>query len=140
MKFHPLAEIFPLMEGEEFERLSADIKLNGLLEPIWTYEGKILDGRNRWLACKDAGVEPKTREYRGHNPVAFVIAMNIERRHLTPSQRAAVAVEILSTYEKSLGGDRRSEEFQKAKLPSEMKQARDVAAAIVHVGDRKSVV
>jgi DNA modification methylase len=68
--------------------------------------------------------------------VAFVIAMNIERRHLTPSQRAAVAVEILSTYEKSLGGDRRSEEFQKAKLPSEMKQARDVAAAIVHVGPR----
>ena len=80
MKYHPLSELFPLVEGEEFDRLSADIKANGLLEPIWTYEDKILDGRNRWLACKNAGVEPKTREYKGHDPVSFVVSMNIERR------------------------------------------------------------
>ena len=34
MKFHPVAEIFPLMSDEDVARLSADIKENGLREPI----------------------------------------------------------------------------------------------------------
>lgn len=141
MKFHPLAELFPLMEGEEFERLAADIKLNGLLEPIWTYEGKILDGRNRWLACQDAGVEPRFREYRGHSPVAFVIAMNIERRHLTATQKAAIGALLLPEYEKGQGTrtDLTSPKNGKGDV-----SATKAVAAIVHVAhgyisDAKSI-
>ena len=136
MKFHPICELFPLMEGEEFERLSADIKANGLLESIWTYEGQILDGRNRWLACKDAGVEPEFREYKGHDAVSFVVSMNIERRHLTPSQRACIGVEILPQYEAE--AEKRERAGKKidptAKLPQG--EARVAAAAIVHVAPR----
>ena len=44
LKFHPLADIFPLIEGAEFDELIADIKANGLLEPIVVHEEMILDG------------------------------------------------------------------------------------------------
>jgi hypothetical protein len=46
IKFHPVAAIFPMMEKIEFEILKADIQKHGQLEPIWTYDGKIIDGRN----------------------------------------------------------------------------------------------
>src|SRR6185369_7467138 len=94
MKFHPFSEIFPLIEGAEFDALIADIKEHGLREKIWLYEGKILDGRNRFLACEKAGVKPDTRKYSGKNPLAFVISSNVHRRHLTASQRAMMAADI----------------------------------------------
>jgi hypothetical protein len=97
LKFHRLADIFPLMEGPKFDALAADIKANGLRETIVLFEEKILDGRNRWHACKKAGVEPKTKEYRGKDPLAFVISMNLQRRHLDESQRAMVAARLATT-------------------------------------------
>lgn len=94
MKFHPIAEVWPLMGEEDLAALAEDITRNGLLEPVWTYEGKILDGRNRWLACQKAGVDCPTRAYTGESPVAFAFAQNERRRHLSSGQRAALAVEI----------------------------------------------
>ena len=56
--FHPVAEIFPMMDEAALTELSADIAANGLREPIWRHQdGRIVDGRNRWLACQNAFVE-----------------------------------------------------------------------------------
>jgi len=54
-EFHPLADMFPLIEGEDFDQLVEDIGNRGILSPIILYEGKILDGRNRYRAAKEAG-------------------------------------------------------------------------------------
>lgn len=94
MKFHPYAEIFPLLGDAPFDELVADIKQHGLREKIWLYEGKILDGRNRFLACKTAKIEPEFREYKGDDALAFVVSLNVQRRHLTESQRAMAAAKI----------------------------------------------
>lgn len=92
--FHPLADAFPMMEGAEFADLVASIRESGQRELIVLYDGKILDGRNRYRACIEVGMEPRTREFNGSDPVKFVIDANIRRRHLNESQRAMAAAEI----------------------------------------------
>jgi hypothetical protein len=59
LPFHPLADKFPLVEGEDFDAIVADIKQNGQRVPIHVYEGQIIDGRTRALACQKLGIAPK---------------------------------------------------------------------------------
>jgi len=94
MKFHPLANIFPPVEGPDFDELVADIREHGLHGPIVLHEGMILDGRNRLRACIAAGIEPTFTAYTGDDPVAYVISLNLRRRHLDESQRAMVAAKL----------------------------------------------
>jgi ParB-like chromosome segregation protein Spo0J len=94
MEFHEVAGIFPMMDAGAFSELKEDIRQSGLLEPIYLLDGKILDGRNRYRACTELGIEPTTREWRGSDPVKFVVSMNLKRRHLKESQRGMVAARI----------------------------------------------
>jgi len=97
MEFHELANIFPMMTDDEMAALVESIKGGYDSKfPIITYEGKILDGRNRYTACTFAGVEPVYSEWDGNDPVSFVVRANLERRHLTSSQKAMIALEIES--------------------------------------------
>lgn len=94
LQFHPLADLFPLLEGADFEEVVADVRARGVREPIWIHQGQILDGRNRYRASQVAGVACPTRTYDGDDPVRFVVSLNLKRRHLTESQRAMVAAKL----------------------------------------------
>jgi hypothetical protein len=95
IQIHEIANLFPMMSEDEYRALVADIRKKGLLEPIWTYQGQIIDGRNRYRACEELGIEPRYREWNGQGSlVAFVVSLNLQRRHLTSSQKAMIAIEV----------------------------------------------
>jgi ParB-like chromosome segregation protein Spo0J len=94
LEAHPLADLFPSIEGNEFSALVEDVRTNGLLDPIVLHEGMILDGRNRYRAATEAKVKVRTIDFDGPDPLAFVISKNLKRRHLSESQRAMVADKI----------------------------------------------
>lgn len=95
LQFHPVSEIFPGMPQPEFEALVADIRANGLREPIQVVNDQIVDGRHRYRACIEAGVEPMFVAVPDNVDLnALVISLNLRRRHLSESQRAMVAAKL----------------------------------------------
>jgi len=90
---HPAAAVFPMLADDELAELAEHIKVNGLLDPIvLDADGVLIDGRNRLAACRLAGVEPTFTTLNGHDPIAFIIGRNVNRRHLTEGQRAIAVV------------------------------------------------
>jgi hypothetical protein len=94
MEFHLYCQIFPQGSEQVINDLANDIKTHGLVEKIITFEDKILDGRNRYLACLKAGVDPVFEEYDGDNPLQYVVSKNLHRRHLDVGQRAMIANDV----------------------------------------------
>lgn len=150
---HPAADLFPLLSDPELRELAKDIRENGLLEPIVLHEEQVLDGRNRLAACEIAKVEPRFVDWNGDGgtPLRYALSHNLHRRHLTTSQRAAIAAEILPQFEeearKRQGSHgaapgrpaqntvgQKTQSVEGTKLPSgPVVRARDEAAAMLNV-------
>lgn len=140
-RFHSAADIFPLMEGEALQALAEDIKREGLLTAIELLDGKIIDGRNRWNACKIAGVEPQFVNVTDvADPVAYVLSLNLHRRHLNESQRAMVGGRAKEHYaaeaEKRLHLSQGRGQKGPANLPEVKGDSRDQAGAAVNVSGK----
>ena len=106
--FHPACLLFPRMNEAESPALADDIKARGLDRDVILHEGKILDGRNRYLACEIAGVEPTFVEWQGKgSPLEWVVGENLLRRHMSSSQRAVVALGLLPLLEEEAKGRQR---------------------------------
>lgn len=92
---HPACEIFPPLSAAEFADLKADIAEQGQLESIKLFEGQVLDGWHRYMACRDLGVVPVVSDRSEVcDPWAFALSQNFYRRHLSVGQRAMIAARL----------------------------------------------
>jgi len=140
MEFHRFANAFPLIEGDELNRLVEDIREHGQREPIRVYDGQILDGRNRYRACDIAGVVPWTEDSAAttdEDALRESVSANLHRRHLTTSQRAMVGATLEPMFaemarERMLAGKAAD---PTAEMP-EGREAREDAAEAVNVSPR----
>lgn len=99
-KIHPIAALFPMLEGDDLQKLADDIKDNGQRMGILRWNGLIIDGRNRLAACTLAGVEPiivdKDESLSSEKEVVkYIVSANLNRRHMTASERAVIGVQLL---------------------------------------------
>lgn len=133
MNVHPAAELFPMMDDEQFKGLLEDIRENGLDEcGVLTVDGQILDGRNRYKACQQLGIAMEWSQLERDNdvdPFKYVISKNLHRRHLTTRERILVAAQMAN-----MNRGRPSMEENSSKEPFSI----DDAAAALNVS-RESV-
>lgn len=137
LKRHPLSAAFPDMPEDEFAALVEDIRQNGLLQPVVTHDGMVLDGWHRYRASLEAGVTPSFEPYDGPDPVSFVLSLNMHRRHLTGSQRAAAVVAC--TQWASIGHNQHtggSEPGSAPRTEAEMAKAADVSDKTIRQAKR----
>ena len=88
---HAAASVFPLLEGDRFQSLVDSIAEHGVQNPIVSYKGEVLDGRNRLRAVmklRDEGhnVDLPCVEWDdncGMSATEWVEAQNLDRRHLS---------------------------------------------------------
>lgn len=100
--WHDYANLFPMLDAAGQDALRADVQQHGVREPVIQFEGRILDGRNRYMAARDLGLDFPVAEFDGTpaEALAYVLSINLHRRHLTESQRAAVAAKLAKEYAK----------------------------------------
>ena len=139
--FHRFASAFPLLDSEQLGTLADDIREHGQREPIRTYGGEVLDGRNRFLACEALGVDPWMVESDAQTDEAALaesISCNLHRRHLTTSQRAMVGVMLEPMFAELAKARqvRKPADSVPAEMPEQNREAREDAAEAVNVSPR----
>ncbi len=99
LTFHEIANVFPMFPEDKMASLAESIKNDGLDLPIILFEGKILDGRNRYRAAQRAEVVLGAENFEDFEgdwdaAVKFVARRNIERREFGPHDRTLWAAKL----------------------------------------------
>lgn len=116
-KVHPVADLFPMLVGEDLEALAADIGERGLLHPVvLDSEGRVLDGRNRLAACELAMVDPTFVTYEGEDADGYALAVNIARRNLSRGQAAMIAAKARLVSNRSMAAASEAAGTSKARI------------------------
>lgn len=134
-EFHEFASMFPLLEGKDLDDLIADIKEHGQREPIVMLDNKVLDGRNRYIACQRLGIKPRVRDLTciDGKPLDYVWSQNVTRRHLNEAQRAIAIAKRVSFVEK---GNKEYARIGGLMRQGLIEQAAEEQAAISNQADR----
>lgn len=92
---HHLAAIFGERSAGDQEAIDRSVAASGQAVPILRHDGRVLDGRSLLRACISAGVEPRFEDLpEDADPLEVLLAANLDRRHLTRSQRAMAAARV----------------------------------------------
>jgi hypothetical protein len=122
---HPAADLFPLVEGQEFDRLVQSIREHGVQTPVMfgvdeNRKPLLLDGRNRLRAVehlKSEGIAVPVPalcfDYSldGITPVEWIEAQNIDRRHLTDDARVMLAAQLHELIEAEAAKAKKDSQF-----------------------------
>jgi N6-adenosine-specific RNA methylase IME4 len=107
-KINPEYEsLLPKLPQAELEALKRSIREHGLYYPIDANpQGIILDGHQRYMVCKELGIEPRYRIRKFDNALlekAFVIEANLDRRQLNDFQKVELSIPLLEIEAKLAG-------------------------------------
>lgn len=125
LEFHPVSEPYPMIgghgwalgedgrpfilnaeESDSWQRFKRSIRMHGLQQPITLWDGKIVDGRNRYIACLETDTKPRfvniedtvpgwaklSAEARWQKARDVAFANNKERTQYTTSMVALMAI------------------------------------------------
>lgn len=88
--------LIPPLSDDEYQRLEKSILVEGVREPIITWNGTIVDGHNRYRICDEHGLEcPQAERQFASRDAAkiWIIENQFGRRNLSSGQKAALAIE-----------------------------------------------
>ena len=131
LKRHELSSIFGDMPETDFENLVKSVEQDGFMDSlIRVLDGKVLDGWHRYQAALSLNLVRKLMfmpwdDEKDGEAIAFVSARNLERRHLTASQRGQIVVFLNERF--GWGGDR-------SKTPDDALKTKADLAAEANVG------
>jgi len=98
LKWDLASKFIPLSDKYAIEQLKRSISLKGQLEPVAMLSGMLLDGRARSQACAELGIGLLAINLPADtNPRQYLAAKNLERRHISFSQKTAAAVLMADT-------------------------------------------
>lgn len=97
-------QVMPPMDEAQFQELKEDIRIHGVLVPIeFDKDGNVIDGHHRFRAFTelvDEGVDISmfdriVRDFNSEDDkIAYVLSLNVKRRHLTPEQRQELVLTL----------------------------------------------
>jgi hypothetical protein len=167
LPIHPAAELFPLMPSDERKELAEDIKKNGLITPlaVWRADSdspdsplQLLDGRNRLDAIETAFGSPvrvKPPDIETANgpvaavgervmilpssvdPWAYVVSVNVKRRHLTAKQKRELIAKLLKAQPEKSDRHIGAMAMADGKTAGSVRRELEGRAEIPHVARRK---
>jgi protein gp37 len=138
---HPIANVFPMQQPEDFWELVENVRSTGLLHSIRREKetGLLIDGRNRLLACSITGTLFEVEDIPADRVLDVVVADNLLSKKFDASQRAIVAADLSPYYERQAKERqiRKTADSVPEKVPEQSKQdSRDAAGRAAGVNGR----
>lgn len=143
LRAHPLGALIPVMSPQERDALVKDVRARGILAPLEVNaQGVVLDGRHRLEVAQQLGMrEVPVRVVAPVDEVQYMVQAALARRHLSASQRGALAIDLEALQRDRLSARARQRanlrQFAEvATLPPRGERTRETAARWAGVSPR----